>query len=113
MTEFTVTINFSEAQSAFKHGELVYVIDKDDGNSGLYGQIANHTRLLQMTNLRQDWLDKLVSNKPFDPKYLVVDFGGGHGDTWSKLYHVSQLVNVRLLGQRVLTLYESQGTQES
>lgn len=107
--EFTVSVNFSDAQKAFKHGELVYIIDKDDANGGLYGVIANHSRLLQMTNLRQDWLDKLVSNKPFEPEYLVVDFGGGHGDKWSKLYHVSQLVNVRLLGQKVLDLYQIGG----
>lgn len=106
--EFTLTIDFSKAQKAFKYGDLVYVIDSQDANRGLYGSIANHTRLLRMTNLREDWLEKLVSNNQFEPENLVVDFGGGHGDQWSKLYHVSQIVNVRLLGQNVLTEYQSQ-----
>jgi hypothetical protein len=100
MDKITVSIDLSKAQSAFQHNELVYVIDKTDGNYGYYGTIANQTALPH--NLREDWREKLAQNKPFDREYFIVNFGGHGSDRWSSLYHKSQIINVRLLGQLVL-----------
>lgn len=104
MEKFTVTVDFTEAQAGFTHNELVFVIDKDDANFRHYGRIANQTAFLQMKSPRKDWYELLIKNKPFEPEYLIVDFGS-YDNKWSKLYHVSQLVNVRLLGQKVLTAF--------
>lgn len=94
-------LDIDSLPTASTAGDLVWVADKSDSNYGRYGVIENYHRLLRP--LRSDWQEKMSLNPPFgDRLYVVVQFGGGGGDIWWSLYHVSQLICVRHLGIAVI-----------
>ena len=104
--KLTLTIDISAAKAYFRHNELVCVTDKTNANYGIYGNVSSSLALLGRDNLRKDWREKLESNKPFDPEWFVIKFGGGYGeDSWYSLFNKSQIVNVRLLGCAVINAW--------
>lgn len=106
-----VNINLSKiieyAQSHYQTGDLVLVIT-DDPNKNNYGRVSTTNSIYRSLRMREDWREKLQKNSNGRLENMIVDFGG-YGDKWSKMYHATEIVNVRLLGQYIASNYlESQ-----